>query len=43
MSCGGEYDGPTDQYMWGAEYMFNVDDGYFEGLVRGFRCAWRAR
>lgn len=37
MSCGGEYDGPTDQYMWGAEYMFNVDDGYFEGLVRGFR------
>lgn len=24
--------------MYGAEYTFNVDNGYFEGLVRGFRC-----
>lgn len=23
--------------MMGAEYTFNSDDGYFEGLVRGFR------
>ena len=23
--------------MMGAEYTFNSNDGYFEGLVRGFR------
>ena len=26
-----------DTYMMGAEYTFNSNDGYFEGLVRGFR------
>jgi len=37
MSCGGIIDGPSDSYMTGPEYSFNANDGYFEGLVRGFR------
>jgi len=36
-TCAGEIGGPTDTYMMGAEYTFNSNDGYFEGLVRGFR------
>jgi len=27
----------TDEYMWGAEYTFNIDHGYFEALARGWR------
>jgi len=27
----------ADDYMWGSEYHFNQNAGYFEGLVRGFR------
>jgi hypothetical protein len=25
----------ADEYMWGAEYTFNIDHGYFEALARG--------
>eukprot|EP00040_Diaphanoeca_grandis_P035395 m.222382 g.222382 ORF g.222382 m.222382 type:complete len:369 (+) comp33373_c2_seq4:131-1237(+) len=33
----GMYLGGAEELMWGHEYTFNVDNGYFEGLVRGWR------
>lgn len=33
----GMFSGGAEELMWGAEYTFNVDNGYFEALVRGSR------